>query len=40
VMKDIKMPMAAVGVPSKPMAAEHYDSAHRSRGRAGYGDRD
>lgn len=40
VMKDIKMPMAAVGVAPKPMAAEHYDHGHRSRGRVGYGDRD
>ena len=39
VMKDLKLPMAPVGVIPKPVAADHYDSAHRSRGRVGYGDR-
>ena len=39
VMKDINMPMAPLGCAPAPVAAGHYDHGHRSRGRAGYGDR-
>jgi len=39
VMKDIHMPMAPTGVPSKPTAAPSYDHSHRSKMRQGYGDR-
>jgi len=39
VMKDLKMPLAPVGVAPAPKAAPAYDHSYRSRGRAGYGDR-
>jgi len=39
VMKDLKMPMASVGVCEAPKAAPAYDHSYRSRGRQGYGDR-
>ena len=39
VMKDLKMPMAAVGVAAAPKAAPAYDHSYRTRGRQGYGDR-
>jgi hypothetical protein len=38
-MKDIHMPMAAVGPPAKPISAPAYDHNHRSKMRQGYGDR-
>jgi hypothetical protein len=38
-MKDIGMPMAAVGVAPPPKAAPAYDHSYRTRGRQGYGDR-
>jgi len=38
-MKDIDMPMAAVGRPAKPMSAPAYDHTHRGKMRQGYGDR-
>jgi hypothetical protein len=38
-MKDIHMPMAAVGPPAKPISAPAYDHSHRSKMRQGYGDR-
>lgn len=39
VMKDIGMPMAAVGVAAAPKAVPAYDHSYRTRGRSGYGDR-
>ena len=39
VMKDLKMPMAPVGVAPAPKAAAAYDHSHRTRSRQGYGDR-
>lgn len=39
VMKDLKMPMAPVGVAPAPKAAPAFDHSYRTRGRAGYGDR-
>jgi len=39
VMKDLKMPMAAVGVCEAPKAAPAFDHSYRMRGRQGYGDR-
>ena len=39
VMKDIKMPMAPVGVVAAPKAAPAFDHSYRTRGRQGYGDR-
>ena len=39
VMKDLKMPMAPVGVAPAPQAAAAYDHTHRTRSRQGYGDR-
>ena len=39
VMKDLGLPMAAVGVAPAPKAAAAYDHTHRSRSRQGYGDR-
>ena len=38
-MKDIHMPMAAVGRPAKPLSAPAYDHGHRGKMRQGYGDR-
>jgi hypothetical protein len=38
-MKDIKMPMAALGVCPKPSSAPAYDQSYRNRMREGYGDR-
>jgi len=41
VMKDLKKPMAPTGVYTTraPKESKSYDSAHRMRGRVGYGDR-
>ncbi len=39
VMKDLHMPMAAVGPPAKPISAPAYDYEHRGKMRQGYGDR-
>jgi hypothetical protein len=39
VMKDIEMPMAALGVKPPPKMASSYDHSYRTRGRVGYGDR-
>ena len=39
VMKDLKMPMAPVGLAPPPKAAPAFDYSYRTRGRAGYGDR-
>jgi hypothetical protein len=39
VMKDLKLPMAPVGVAPAPSAAASYDHGHRTRSRQGYGDR-
>jgi len=38
-MKDLKMPMAAVGVAAAPKSAPAFDHSYRTRGRQGYGDR-
>ena len=38
-MKDIHMPMAAVGKAVTPSSAPAYDHGHRSKMRQGYGDR-
>jgi hypothetical protein len=38
-MKDLKLPMAPVGVAPAPQAAPAYDHSHRTRSRQGYGDR-
>jgi len=38
-MKDLKLPMAPVGVAPAPKAAAAYDHSHRTRSRQGYGDR-
>jgi hypothetical protein len=38
-MKDIHMPMAAVGKAVTPTSAPAYDFAHRNKMRQGYGDR-
>ena len=38
-MKDIKMPMAPVGICAKPSASPAYDHSYRNRMREGYGDR-
>jgi len=38
-MKDIHMPMAALGKMGKPESAPAYDHTHRGKMRQGYGDR-
>jgi len=39
VMKDLKMPMAPMGIAPAPKSAPHIDHSYRNRGRVAYGDR-